>query len=56
MYDSDFDEEPQFEKFRSKNGEWIECAKCRTLMFDTFKNCWSCGAELTDRNKIPVRI
>ena len=56
MYELSFDEEPKREEFRTENGEWIECGKCRSIMFDTFKSCWSCGTAFTDKNKIAVRL
>ncbi|MDO9537983.1 MAG: hypothetical protein Q7J68_06660 [Thermoplasmata archaeon] len=56
MYELSFDEEPQEQDFQTKFGEWIECRKCRSIMFDTFKSCWSCGTNFTDKNKVPVRL
>ncbi len=56
MYDDTFEEKPHREEFHARFGEWIECAKCRSLMFDTFKSCWSCGTVFNEKNKIPVRL
>jgi hypothetical protein len=56
MYETDFPEEQKHDEYHSKYGEWIECAKCRALMFDTFKSCWSCGIAFTEKNKNAVRI
>jgi hypothetical protein len=56
MFDLEFDEEQHVDEFRTGSGEWIECGKCRAIMFDTFKSCWSCGVSLTGKNKVPVRF
>jgi hypothetical protein len=56
MYDDDEFEVPLHRAVGARSGEWIECAKCRSLMFDTFKACWSCGTKFSERNKIPVRF
>ena len=42
--------------YARKFGEWIECRKCRSLMFDTFQTCWKCGIVMAGNNKVPVRL
>ena len=37
-----------------QTGIWVECAKCRALMYDTFDTCWSCKAPMDSVNKVPV--
>lgn len=48
--------EAQLDEFQGRFGVWVECGKCRALMYDSFEDCWSCGAHMTDRNKVPVRL
>ncbi|MBU4031266.1 MAG: hypothetical protein KKH41_05245 [Candidatus Thermoplasmatota archaeon] len=56
MYELSFDDEPPVQEFHTHNGEWIECSKCRSIMFDTFKSCWSCGIIFTDKTRVAVRL
>lgn len=56
MNETAFIEEELENEFRTKFNEWIECGKCRALMFDTFVTCWSCGSPVTGKNRVPVRL
>jgi len=46
----------KYEEFRNLNGTWVECGKCRALMYDSFGNCWSCGSDMTDGNATQVNL
>jgi hypothetical protein len=54
----DFEEEIEKDRIRYKNkfGTWVECKKCRSLMFDTFKKCWSCGSAMVGMNVVPISL
>jgi acetyl-CoA carboxylase beta subunit len=54
----DLEEEIEKDRIRYKNkfGTWVECKKCRSLMYDSFQKCWSCGSAMRGRNIVPVSL